>query len=731
MLFRFKTLFYFSFLILHFLHGHNLPHALNSQYYFDDFLKLKFNKPISALSPPGSSSLFVVEKEGKIFKIENLKNPKKELFLDFSHKVDAQGESGMLGLAFHPNYIENETYFVFYTSSYKNKIVQILSKIKDVKNEGFQEEQLIRQIDEAANHNGGDLHFGPDGYLYVSLGDEGKAGDFYQNSQRIDKDFFSGILRIDVNLNHENHWPNPHESIVLDISGKSRYKIPKDNPWVKTSEFSGKELDPKKVRSEFWAIGFRNPWRMSFDLKGNLWIGDVGQGNKEEINLIPNGEAGMNFGWAFREGSEIYKDGERKETKYESPVYEYGRKGFDATYLGRSVTGGLVCESEVIPELSGWYIFSDYVNGNVWAMKKNEQQYEIRHILHTLNIASFGAHPVTKEILAVAMNQGKILMLKKSEEENKPIPQKLSETGLFKNLKNLEVDNGFVAYKTNVEFWSDHAHQKKWFKLPNKEQYQYQKDKAWVSPAGTVWIQHFEMEAVRGKAESKFNLETRVLVRTHDGVYGLSYHWDNDQQDATLVEESGDFKSLKINVEGDFKEQTWRFPSRSECMMCHNSINGFNLGVTTKQLNHEVISKGNKQNYIKWLFDQGFVDKAASKQDLKKRFYSIHDENVGLNDRARSYLDVNCAMCHHKNGPTPSPLNMNAGIPIEQTRLFMKALNHLGNVKRKVVDPGKVETSVLLNRLRASEGYTKMPFIGNMEVDVEAANVIEDWIKKL
>src|SRR6185503_7674972 len=226
-------------------------------------------------------------------------NAGRPVFLNITNRVTIDFEQGLLGLAFHPNYASNGYFYVFYcytnyavsNSGAYNRLsrFQVSATNANVANANS-EVILLNQFDEAGNHDAGDIHFGPDGYLYVPLGDEGGGNDSRNNSQRINKDFFSGILRIDVDMRPGSLNPNPHASIVTPTN----YAVPPDNPFVGATTFNGVAVSPGQVRTELWAVGLRNPWRITFDaVTGELYCGDVGQSAREEINLI---EKGRNYG---------------------------------------------------------------------------------------------------------------------------------------------------------------------------------------------------------------------------------------------------------------------------------------------------------------------------------------------------------------------------------------------------------------------------------------------------
>ena len=259
-------------------------------YSFTNAFGLTFTNPVCIVSAPGETNrLFIVERKGRIVVITNLAVPTRAIFMDISSRVtnaadtSTSGEEGLLGLVFHPGFSTNGFFYVFYRGSAlttagsgRHDILSRYQLSTSNPNQGDSgsEVRYIIQYDEANNHNAGDLHFGPDGYLYVSLGDEGGSYGNYTNTQRIDRDFFSAIMRIDVDKTPGNLSPNPHPSALPALTN---YAIPADNPYVGTNSFNGLAVNPANVRTEFWAVGMRNPWRFSFDpATGVLYAGHVG-----------------------------------------------------------------------------------------------------------------------------------------------------------------------------------------------------------------------------------------------------------------------------------------------------------------------------------------------------------------------------------------------------------------------------------------------------------------------
>lgn len=279
----------------------------------DAFGSLTFGLgPVRVVSPPEETNrLFVVENGGQISVIPNLEAPTKVTALNISSRVNNISGEGLLGMAFHPDFSSNGFLYTVYAddraaSGEGNGTLMILSRWTiDASNPNLidpaSEIILLSQVAEWQYHNWNDIHFGPDGYLYVAVGDEGKWDDQLRNSQKIDKDLFSGLLRIDVDRRDGNLEPNPHPSIMRDGNGDAYYAIPADNPYIGITEWQGNPVDPTTVRTEFFAVGLRNPWRFSIDsVTGDIYAGDVGQGLREEIDLVVKGG---NYGWSYREGT--------------------------------------------------------------------------------------------------------------------------------------------------------------------------------------------------------------------------------------------------------------------------------------------------------------------------------------------------------------------------------------------------------------------------------------------
>lgn len=692
-----------------------------------------FTAPTSMDTPPGETNrLYVAERGGRIWLVPDLSAPApaKQSFLDLTAVVNDDGnELGLKGLAFHPGFLTNRYFFVTYCTFTDNTRWVRLSRYTASPDfttaSPTTEVRLINLVNDSDIHNINDATFGPDGYLYVGLGDEGgNQSDSFLNSQTITKDFWSALLRLDVDKKPGSLKPNHHAAIVAPTN----YAIPPDNPYLGATQFNGTAVNTNQVRTEFFAVGFRNPWQFSFDpANGTLWAGDVGLNTWEEINVI-TGRG--NYGWAFYEGNEA---GPRNGSA--PPGFTYSRAvwvyphGF-GSFEGLSVTAGLVCRSPLYPELLGKFLCADYVSGNLWTIERTAGATNVLRITGEGGLVQFGLHPASGEILLLDHGDGRVRKLV-TQSSDAAFPQKLSDTGFFADLADLSPNPGVVPYEVNLPFWSDYAIKQRWFSLTSLAPVvQYAREGNWSFPTGMLWVKHFDLEQERGQPASRFRLETRVLVRTTNGAYGVSYMWNTNGTEAYLVPDAGLTFELAITNHGQPAVQTWSIPSRAQCLVCHTPAGGHALSFQTRQLNREGSLGGQASNFIALLQQAGYVTNFTDAACLLPRHVRPDETQFDLEVRARSYLAVNCGYCHQPgSGSAPASWDGRPAVRLADTHLINGVASSAGtDPSNRLVVPGDLVHSIIFNRVAVSNGFTRMPPLGSSELDRVNIQLLADWI---
>ena len=662
--------------------------------------RLSFERPVQLLGAgDGSGRVFVVEQEGVVHTVESGEDPAgTQVFLDISERVSRRGnEEGLIGFAFHPEFERNGEVYAHYSLA-GDEATGILSRFhldeKDpTRVDPDSEEVLLRQPQPWRNHNGGMIAFGPDGYLYLSLGDGGAANDPQGNGQDLST-WLGSILRIDVDRRE----------------GERPYAVPADNPFVD---------GPEGARPEIWAFGLRNVWRFAFDREtGELWAGDVGQNELEEVDLVVRGG---NYGWRRFEAERMFDaDTELALEPAIAPVSSYPRSE------GISITGGAVYRGSRFPSLKGQYLYGDYVSGNLWRVSRGSGGEFVTELAARTgtSIASFGEDDDGE--LFVCSFDGNIYRVVPAEGSAGGFvdwPQQLSETGLFTwddEEREARPTALLTAYEVNAPFWSDGADKGRWFVLPEGAAFGYTEEGAWEVPVGTTLVKHFRTQ--RGRRTR--DLETRLTKRTADGWEAATYVWRGE--DASLAPAG---KDIRLRSRG--KTSYWHAPSASECSSCHVEATGFPLGVRTAQLNREL---ADGRNQLVALAEAGALALPTDfAPDQAPRFVDPHDGEAGLEERARTWLDVNCAMCHQPDGPGNATIDLRLTTALEQAGLVGSAPAQGSAGAREdslLVAAGDAARSLLVHRVRTlDEG--RMPPISSGVVDEEGAALLEAWIEGL
>ena len=703
----------------------------------DAFPGLRFNEVVAMATPPGETNrLFVVERDGLIKVLPDLDSPSAEPFLDLRSLVDSSYlEPGCLGLAFHPHYATNGYFYVYYTGQTNSAagagLHDILARFSVSPTNANRAEvasltPLISQFDEHPSHNAGTIAFGPDGYLYYSVGDGGSMS--LGNNQRIDRDFFAGIFRIDVDQRPENLEPNPHPAV------QGGYRVPLDNPFLGVTNFNGIAVNPAQIRTEFYAMGLRNPWKFGFDpFTGELACGDVGHELHEEFNFI---QAGGNYGYPYREGNAdgpalLYETAPPGFTSL-GPALTFHRQSGPAEFRAASITYGFVYRGTRFPHLVGKHILGDFSLYNTWAAWRDPTgDMQIEYIgPWSFWLATMGEDPRNGDILfGRAYHESQPLtrlVAAPPPSPDRTLPPTLADTGIFTDIENLVPADGVIPYEINVPFWSDNAIKRRWFHAPSTSaSFRVETDGNLHFPEGSLWVKHFDLPLVPGDSNSLVRVETRVLVQSSNSVYGLTYRYGGATTNATLVSPYGLVENLVAEVGGHSVTQRWYYPSRTDCLRCHHAASGHALGFQPPQLNRLAgLTGGGTTNQLSWLASMGFLEnpEAASPQGLRLAHPS--ETNVTLEHRARSLLHANCSSCHLPGGPTPALWDARITTPLDQSGLLAA---HAPDPS--LIVPGNPDGSRLLERMTSTD--SRMPPLGSFLMDTGSVAVLSSWIASL
>jgi uncharacterized repeat protein (TIGR03806 family) len=651
------------------------------------FPDLAFDQPLHLLhAPRDDSRLFVVQRGGTVKVFANTPQVSSAAtFVDLTSRVNSvPNEAGLLGMAFHPEFVRNRQVFLSYTSSEgpPGGLRSVVSRFRSTDGGATLDpatEEILLTLDKLpTRHNGGTIMFGPDGYLYVGFGDGGGPADDSNPAQNVDS-LQGKLLRIDVDV-------------------PTGYAIPPGNPFAHGGG-----------RPEVFAWGLRNPWRFSFDrVTGELWVGDVGEDSWEEIDRVV---AGGNYGWPIREGSRCFGRESCRSAGLIPPVAEYPRSE------GGTITGGFVYRGKAIPSLEGRYFFADFISARFWALREDPSGQLVAQLLMSTDKAFVAFAELTDgEILGVDMAGGKLhrLVAAEGSPPSHTFPQTLGATGCFEPGNARQPVAGLIPYDVNSPLWSDGAQKERFLALPDGEKIHVNADGDWEFPVGSVLVKTFLLGETR--------VETRLFMRHPDGVWaGYSFAWNDAQTDATLLAGS----SAK-EVAG----QTWYFPSRAECMQCHTSAAGRALGPETAQLNRSLrYPEGRTANQLATLEAMGMFDAplGASPEALPR--LAEPDGPEAPDARARSYLHSNCSNCHRPGGTGGGAADLRFATTFTDMRVCDVTPEHgdLGIAEAKLLAPGQPGRSILSARMHAL-GADRMPPVATRQVDTAAVQVVDAWI---
>lgn len=655
------------------------------------FSGITLDSPMVLTQIPGDNArIFVAQRGGTVVSFAATNPTSKTVVATMPGPVDVVSEGGLLGMAFHPKFAQNGFVYFSYTPGTDTTDMQsVIIRMKSTDN-GLSFGNPVTILgpfnQPYPNHNGGDLHFGPDGYLYASFGDGGSGGDPLGNGQKT-TGYFSKILRLDV----DSAFP---------------YAIPDGNP------FKAGGGEPTT-----FAYGFRNPYRFAIDpVSGNVWAADVGENDWEEIDQVV---AGGNYGWNTREGAHCFPPGTPtcRTAGLIDPWLEYSHA------VGNCILGGPVYRGTKMPGQVGRLFAADCATAAVHSYASDPitglpNDLEVDDPAPRPYLAGFGednAH----EIYLLGLDSV-VYALEESAgtPPSLPFPDLLSKTGCFDPADTKKPIPALFPYAPNSPFWSDGADKERYFALPDGETITVKPDGDFDFPIGSVLVKSF-------RVDQKL-VETRLFVRHVDGDWGgYTYEWNDAQTDATLLP-SNKTKTLSPG-------KSWYFPSRGECMSCHTQASGRSLGLEIGQLNGDFVypSTNRISNQLATLdklalFAQP-LQSPATLPAIPSPFGS-----APIDARARAYLHTNCSHCHRPTGPGGGAMDLRYPSTFSGTRTCNIAPDRgdFGVPGARLLVPGSPLTSLLSLRLRAT-GPGRMPPIGTKVTDTRGAQLVDDWIRSV
>lgn len=699
------------------------------------FPNLTFDEPLDMNYSAGINRLLVVERYGRIFSVPlDRKTAKPDLVLDANVVLGRTKPKTLAayGFALHPQYPKVRYAYATIVTSNTEELPRgsRVSRFRVLPGEpprcDPKSEQILVEWP-SGGHNGGCLQFGPDGYLYIATGDSSGIADLYLTGQDL-TNLSGAILRIDVD--------HPGEKLP--------YTVPRDNPFLET----------QGARPEIWAYGLRQPWKMSFDTAtGDLWTGNIGQDLWEMVFRI---ERGGNYGWSITEGSHPFEpERPRGPTAIVPPIIEHDHANF------RSITGGFIYHGEKLKKLKGAYVYGDYDTGRIWQLRFDRKQEKVvsssELVDSSMRLVGFGQDG-QGELYLLDHVSGRIHELVPNPNVGRVsnFPKTLSATGLFDSVKTLTPAAGLIPYDVIAPQWADTATKQRFLALPGDSKMEFEtltypqpapgSPPGWKFPNGMVIVETLFLEMTAGDAATRRRIETRILHHerlagdeSNGDQYwqGYTYVWNDKQTDAQLLmEPQGRDRTFLIadpGVPGGIRRQTWHFPSRTECTVCHNMAAKYVLGVTTHQMNRDYDYAAETLNQIEMLQRIGCFSKPlpVPTSDLP-RLVDYHDPTRDLDKRARSYLHANCSHCHRKWGGGNARFQLLATLGLADTGALnvRPGQGTFGMARAKVLAAGDPDRSVALLRM-SKLGSGRMPRVGSSVIDTRGTRLIRNWIDSI
>jgi glucose/arabinose dehydrogenase len=677
-------------------HAAELPHGFLEEKVADGI------NAATAMAVARDGRIFVCEQTGRLLVVKNhrlLPEP----FLTLA--VDDYWERGLIGVTLHPAFPATPYVYVVYVSAAPwphHRISRFtaagdraLPGSEKILLEGDDQRRLGGSV--PAGHQGGPIRFGPDGKIYVALGEQTAGAP----SQRLNT-FQGKILRID-----------PEGG------------IPRDNPFY--------EVAKGKYRA-IWAYGLRNPFGLAFQPgTGRLFENDVGQSSWEEINEIVRGG---NYGWPEAEGTS-------KDSRFKNPLHTY------PPVIGRSITGGVFYDPaycQFPTQYVGQYFFLDYMahwlkvlnpehpeSVSIFAKNFNgpvDVQVAPEGSLYVLNRAAW-----VRDNKTFVANSGSLLRIYYAGTGSGPVPEdrnlprRLSQTGLFVRLQDLAPVRGLRAFELNAPVWLPGVKARRWMRLPLGKRIRFSPDEPWRLPEGAVVIQHFDAMDPKNPSAPGIPFETRVYWAGPANCFqAAAYRWRKDGQEADLVEDG------EVVTQPGRSNLSWFSPGAETCWNPASATVGFILQLNTRQLNRGIRdgATGRTVNQIRRWMEAGWVAPILDESSLENlpQLAAWDEPGASAEKRVRSYLDANCAFCHYPGGPSRGYFDARYQTPLENQKLIRGELmsGDLGLAGAKVITPGNLEKSILWQRLRRTD-FFRMPPVAVNSLPPPILPALEEWIR--
>jgi uncharacterized repeat protein (TIGR03806 family) len=671
---------------------------------------IKPSWPVFMIRQPGSRRLWVIDQKRSSgpARLCRTSDPPEAGELETLLEIPFHGVA--YSIAFHPRFEENGYVYIGWNGAPEGRKKHCFITRYTMSRQPpyhLDLESALTIIEWPSNgHNGAAIDFGTDGMLYITSGDGTSDSDTDEMGQGLNH-LLAKVLRIDVDHTEDGR----------------AYRVPKDNPFYSV----------EGARPETWAYGFRNPWRLHVDRQsGDIWVGNNGQDLWEQVYLV---QRGANYGWSVYEGSEpFYPNRQLGPTRVSKPTFDHPHSE------ARSLTGGIVYYGDQIPELHGAYVYGDYSTGKIWAAKveAGEVLWHKEIADTTLQITAFAVDAAGRLLIADhrAVPDGGFYTLVPNIDDGSSgaFPRTLSDSGLFLSVHEHQMHPGVVPFSVNSPLWSDGSHKERFMALPAEDPtIQVRKTRGWDFPDQTVLVKSFALELDENDPTSRRWIETRFLTKQQGEWAGYSYIWNEEQTDATLVTSGGADRTYPIRTsDGETRQQQWRFPSRSECMVCHSRAANFVLGPTSLQMNRDHDYGGVMANQLTVLDQLGVLQSKTAA--TAERLVDPYDDQQDLTARARSYLHANCSHCHIEAGGGNSQINLEYGTPMVRMKVLdVVPLHHTFDLPgARLIAPGAPERSVLLHRV-ANRGRSsgQMPQLATTRIDERAAAMLREWIEQL